>query len=174
MRTSSSLPKNSAVREIVLVPEVRNEGLLESALYYASKGFSVLPVKAGRKAPPYVPDWPNRASTDRSVIQRWWKKHPKANVAIVTGMKYELLVLDVDPRNGGDVTMRKLKRKHGALPRTLVAYTPSGGRHYFFKVDRPIKSSVSKLGPGVDVRCEGGYVVVAPSIVGGNAYAWSN
>jgi hypothetical protein len=55
-----------------------------------------------------------------------------------------------------------------------MARTPSGGFHYYFRWQHPLGNSAGKLGPGLDTRGEGGYVVVPPSIIDGSYYEWMN
>ena len=108
----------------------------------------------------------NDATTDLAKIKIWIKKHPNANIAIATGKKSALLVLDVDPRNGGDKTLRQLKKTLGKLPATITSLTGGGGHHIFFRCP---SFTVKKdnfgrlLGPGIDVQSDGCYVVVPPS-----------
>jgi hypothetical protein len=70
--------------------------------------------------------------------------------------------------------MARLEADHGALPETLTSITPRGGEHHFFQWKSDIKNSCSKLGPGLDVRGDGGYVVIPPSVrADGTPYRWS-
>ena len=119
------------------------------------------------------------ASTHRSVIERWWSTWPEANVAIRTGTQGRrglgLLVLDVDPRHGGETSLVQLVDQHGPLPATRTADTGGGGRHMYFAHlgGGTIRNSASALGPGLDVRGDGGYVVAPPSAHGSGAtYRW--
>lgn len=53
-----------------------------------------------------------------------------------------------------------LEKEHGPLPKTRAVRTGSGGKHYYFKYpDFLISNSVSGLGPGLDIRGDGGYVI---------------
>ena len=100
---------------------------------------------------------------------------PPANVGIATGGVFRLLVLDVDP--GGEDTLTDLEREHGALPTTIEATTPRGGRHIYLLVPdghRLPTISAGKLGPGLDHRCQGGYAAAPPSTIFGKGYAWRN
>ena len=58
----------------------------------------------------------------------------------------------------------------------LIADTGGGGVHYLFKYpDFPLKNSTGVLGPGLDIKGEGGVVVVAPLLhMSGNRYRWRN
>ena len=112
-------------------------------------------------------------TTDPSQIRAWWARWPDANIGIATGNG--LAVLDIDPRHAGDETLVDLRRQHGALPDTPESITGSGGRHIYlrFPPGAEVRNSAQKLGPGVDVRGEGGYVVAPPSMhKSGRAYGW--
>jgi hypothetical protein len=81
-----------------------------------------------------------------------------------------IIVLDVDPRNGGDVELRKLEQKHGTLPTTLTAQTGSGGLHHWLAYDGPTRGKLCK---GVDVKTNTGYLVAPPSRhIAGGSYFW--
>jgi putative DNA primase/helicase len=114
------------------------------------------------------------ATTELARVDQWWQRSwPGANVGIRTGAG--LLVLDVDPRDGGDDSLHELEREHGELPRTVQVVTGSGGAHYWFKCGEPIRNSAGRLGPGIDIRGDGGYVVAPPSRhESGRLYEWEN
>lgn len=112
------------------------------------------------------------ASTNLGVINEWWKKWPDANIGIATGQESGFVVLDVDPRHGGDESLALLKNQYGPLPNTIEAITGGGGSHILFKNPGLIKNRTNIL-PGLDVRGEGGYIVVAPSLHAcGKRYEW--
>jgi putative DNA primase/helicase len=99
-------------------------------------------------------------------IRGWWSRFPDANIALPTGSVSGLFVLDVDPRHGGAESLAALESRFGPFPATLESQTGGGGRHFFFALaeGQVIRNSAGKLGPGLDVRGEGGYVVLPPSI----------
>ncbi|MDJ0288209.1 MULTISPECIES: bifunctional DNA primase/polymerase [Bacillus] len=103
------------------------------------------------------------ASTNLEVIREWWEKWPEANIAIATGQESGFVVLDVDPRHGGEGSLDLLKNQYGSLPNTIEAITGGGGRHILFKNPGQVKNKTNIL-PGLDVRGEGGYIVVSPSL----------
>ena len=88
----------------------------------------------------------------------------------------DILVLDIDPRHGGNRRLRQLKRKFGALPETVTANTGGGGQHLFFKHPsfKVRKDTTGKLlGRGIDVLSDGCIVVAPPSRhASGRRYAW--
>lgn len=81
------------------------------------------------------------------------------------------MVLDVDPEEGGEESLAALQRANGPHPRTASSRTGGGGTHLFYRypgqAGREIRNSAGFLGPGLDVRGDGGYVVVPPSRTAG-------
>jgi len=158
-----------------IVHDSEQLSLLETALMYASRGWRVLPITENAKSPPLISKWQVRATDEARQIKRWWAKWPNANIGIATGCESGIFIVDVDPINGGDETLDNLL-KENSFPETSTVRTGSGGRHIFFKCDTRIKSSNGKkLGQGIDLKAEGGYIVAARSVhPNGNQYAWDN
>lgn len=106
-------------------------------------------------------------------VRQWWHRWPSANLGIVTGEVSGLVVLDIDPRSGGDVALAELTATHGLLPSTVKAYTGGSGQHLYFRhPGRHI--GCGPLVPGVDVKGDGGIVVCPPSRhVSGAPYRWA-
>lgn len=165
--------------------------LLQWALEYAGRGWHVFPCHSvdgeGRctcgnlrcRAPgkhPRTEHGLKDASTDLQVIRAWWATWPQANVGICTGPASGLLILDVDPGHGGNESLGKLEAEHGELPKTVEAVTGGGGWHEYFRYPAgvSVKNSAGRLGPGLDIRAEGGFVIAPPSVhISGNRYAWT-
>jgi hypothetical protein len=85
--------------------------------------------------------------------------------------------LDLDPvrKIDGKATLDQLITRHGAIPETLKTITPRGGQHLIFSWDSntEIRNSAGKIGPGIDVRGNGGYVCLPPSkSASGGEYRW--
>lgn len=159
-------------------------GCLEAALAYAERGWYAFPLyelngagcACGNPACKNPAKHPRTAhgfkdgSTDVTAIRRWWKYWVSANVGIACGPS-ALVVLDVDPRHGGDASFEALRAALGASTfDTLTHQTGGGGTHYIFRapcdlVER-IGSHENGLGadyPGIDVKAGGGYIVAPPS-----------
>ena len=92
-----------------------------------------------------------------------------------------IMVLDIDPRNGGPDTLRSLEARYGALPETLGVYTGGGGEHRWWQVERSTGNRVATIGPGLDIKTSGGLLVAPPSVhvrTGhrgrGLRYQWAN
>lgn len=147
--------------------------LLLAALAYARRGWAVFPCRPREKRPATRNGFKD-GTTDKGRIVAGWTRCPEANVAIVTGTVSGLVVLDVDPRNGGNESLRELERRHGELPPTLVVATGGGGRHYFFSAPEGKSIKSCKFADGLDLKADGGYVVAPPSThPSGSSYTWS-
>jgi hypothetical protein len=165
--------------------------LSEAALAYAELGIPVFPSHWPTAAParrwgmpgcscqlvacsypgehPLVPDWLGTATTDPARIETWWRRHPQANIGLLTGVVFD--VLDVPG---------ELVEDHGALtalPDGPVARTGTGRRHYFVapsgrgNVVMPARSGNTRQ--RVYWHGRGGYVLAPPSRhVGGGATQW--
>ena len=135
------------------------------------RGFKVFPLTRGAKAPPLVSDWPAKATADPEAAKAMFGVlAPGANVGVHCA---DLLVLDVDPKSGGDASLAMLQDVRD-IPRTLTARTPSGGQHLFFRCPPGVQvpNTVSKISPGVDTRGAHGYVVGAGSRIEAGRYEW--
>ena len=148
--------------------------LLNAALHYAGLGYPVFPCWPKTKKPITEHGFHN-ATTDAEQIKSWWAKHPNANVAMPTGAVSGTVVLDVDPRHGGDVGFDELVAENATLPDAPESLTSGGGRHIVLKhPGGHIKcDNAGKLAPGVDVKGDGGYVMLPPSLhPDGSVYEW--
>lgn len=145
----------------------------DAALAYAARGWSPIPVEARGKRPlvPWLEFQQRIATADE--IDDWFRRWPDANVGLVTGRVSGLVVVDVDPRHGGQESFELACDEHGPLPRTVEAVTGGGGRHLYFA--HPGGRLANRVGilPGIDLRADGGCVVAPPSLhPSGQRYAW--
>lgn len=157
------------------------DAILNAALGYAQAGYRVVllhgidPVtgrctcrkvhcmNAGKH--PRLTDWPSKATRDAATLRRLFAAHPHSNVGVMP--KPGTVVVDVDPRNGGDASALNLPA------RTPTQRTGGGGSHHIVTVADP--ETLPKI-RGVDYRYPGKHqIVVAPSVhASGNAYAWES
>lgn len=143
----------------------------DAALGYVAAGIPVFPLRPRGKEP-LTPHGFHDASTDVEQIRRWWKRWPSANIGVPTGAASGWDVLDFDPRNNGDPNGVIPERP--ALPATRAARTGSGGLHRVYQHHDGLTSK-GALYMGVDLKADGGYIVVAPSVHPcGERYAWLN
>lgn len=160
---------------------------LDVALLYANRGWHVFPCHSIKNdrctcnnydscSPgkhPRIQKGLLNASIDPDQIKTWWTKWPDANIAIRTGAISDLVVIDIDPRHDGDNSLDRLEYNNYHLPIARTIKTGSGGRHLYFShpgVDVH-NDQAGKLGPGLDVRGDGGYVLAPPSIhISGGIY----
>jgi P4 family phage/plasmid primase-like protien len=112
------------------------------------------------------------ATTDLEIIYGWIDRWgPSLNLGIALNERH--VAVDVDPRNGGDKTLKRLEKERGSLDRSLVSSTGGGGLHIFGASDTSVRTSHGKLGGGIDVQGSGSYVVAPPSRhISGRLYRW--
>ncbi len=136
--------------------------LTDAAAAYGIRGWRTFPVN-GKK--PLV-EWADKSSTGTDAYTH--TPVPPTGIGVDCG-KSALVVVDIDDL---DSYATWLVDTGHDMPDTLVATTPSGGKHLYFTAlpDRPIRNSASKLAPGVDIRGQGGYVVAPPS----PGYVWTH
>ena len=164
--------------------------MIEAALQYAAAGIPVFPLhwitntgacscRAGANCQakgkhPRIINWSEQATTDEAKIKGWWQKAPNANIGIPMGEKSGLVALDVDTRHEGDKSLAALVMENDELPDTITATTGGGGKHYIFKYTEELAlKNVVGVRKGLDVRTQGGMIVVAPSLHSSGAqYTW--
>lgn len=141
---------------------------LIAALAYARRGWHVFPCKPLGKHPA-TPRGFKDATTDAEQIRRWWAAMPSANIGLRTGAASGVFVIDIDVKGRvmGYDNWLALCKAHGwrSSPNVLAAGTPSGGAHLHFTYAAGITNARGSLPAGVDVRGEGGYVLLPPSDV---------
>lgn len=163
---------------------VSSKDCLASALSFAERGWSVLPLhtnangacSCGRddcSSPGKHPKTRNGlkdATTDIEQIKRWWPEDSSlpGNIGIATGNG--LVVVDVDGDEGfealGDDRVEDLK--------SAPCVRTGRGFHYYFKTEMPVKTKPGFVNK-VDIKADGGYVVAPPSLhVSGKRYEWLN
>ena len=163
------------------------EGIVNTlpyALEYAKAGFPVFPCqeKGERVKAPYTKSGFKEATMDEKQIREWWGKHPHALIGVPMGEASGLWCLDIDrPKKEGGPdgfdSLQDLMDKHGALPSTASQTSASGGKHYFFKYAQSdtLSNRAGTIAPKIDIRAQGGYVIMAPSsIVGSGSYHADN
>ncbi|MDB4872497.1 MAG: primase [Gemmatimonadales bacterium] len=157
----------------------------DKAVSLAGRGWAVFPCRPSDKRPA-VPEWDRRACSDPATAGRYWPS-PRHNIGVACGPS-GLVVVDLDtPAHGGtlpeewripgvvegaDVLAVLVERLGREWPHTYMVRTPSFGTHlYYLKPEgREIRNSAGKVGPMIDVRAAGGYVVGAGSVTSVGVY----
>lgn len=146
---------------------------LDSATFYSNRNIKVIPIRKQDKKPLTNHGWKD-ASDDKVVLQEWNRLFPNCNIGIPTGTINNIFVVDVDGEIGTQ-SLIALENIYGKLDAPTVI--TGKGKHLYFKMPEniDIKCSTSKIAPHIDIRGNGGYVVVPPSIhENGNCYKWVN
>ena len=147
---------------------------LDIALSLAARGLAVCPQRDWGDGDGWKPiaKFPERATTDPAQIRKWWRDWPESRVALITGERNGISVLDVDVKNGKDglASLAALGFDDHRAMSQVRTITPSGGFHLFFAYTPDLKASVGKIGPGLDVRNNGGFVIAPGSIKNGDQY----
>lgn len=146
--------------------------LLRAALAYVQILFwPAFPLQP-RSKDPLTPHGFKDATLDTKQIVEWWTKWPNANIGIPTGVKF--WAFDCDPRNGGDQSLMQLVAKYGALADTIMQITGGGGSQRLYEPPDQMRIGChTGVWDGIDIKGEGGYIVVPPSIhPSGKAYVW--
>ena len=176
---------HSSVSPSITGAGAQESKMLEAALGYARRGWPVFPVwppaedggcacHKGLDCPSpakhpmgdFVPGGVTNATTDPDVIRAWWSRRPRANIGMATGRRSGIVVVDVDLDKGGFETLAALIQQYEEWPTTPAVRTGGGGLHVFFRSpeDTEIRNDAGKkLGPGLDIRGKGGYVLLPPS-----------
>ncbi|WP_181062360.1 bifunctional DNA primase/polymerase [Nocardia cyriacigeorgica] len=144
--------------------------LRAAALAAAARGWPVFPLRPGTKTPA-INRWPDRASTDSTHINRWWRHGTSFNIGVVTGTAARLHVVDLDSQHMQptvaqfeDALAQFTEQVADAVPTTFTVATPAGW-HLYFRAPhgRRLRSTIGRLGPGIDSRGDGGYIVAPGS-----------
>lgn len=146
--------------------------MLDWARYYAGLGLRVLPITEGRKSPPMLTQWPERATTDYETVAAWWTSCPGSNIGVATGVGSALV--DVETDEGGEDSLSQWAASSGlVLPNTWSFRSGGGGIHRLYRCTHPDLQNRAGVLPAVDVRANGGYAVFPPSLhPSGLRYEW--
>ncbi|MEG2253960.1 MAG: bifunctional DNA primase/polymerase [Carnobacterium sp.] len=146
--------------------------MINEAIKYAELGFSILPLKNNSKVPQSTEYFPNgfkSATSDKNKIKSHWHQYPMSNIGLLIGKDLIIMDIDVHKENGFD-SLKILEREFERLPNTFSVDTPTGGKHYYFRlpegvtIDRQINAF-----KGIDILTNG-YIVASPSLIDGVTY----
>ena len=138
-----------------------NTTLPSEVEWLAKQGRKLFPLRSLTKRPMFE-GWQAKATGNLDQLRSWAKQYPGCNWAMATGRPSGLVIVDAD----GELGRANYAALH--LPPTLSVITgrADGGRHYYFLLPEEVSigNSADKLGEGLDVRGEGGYVAVPGSV----------
>lgn len=132
-------------------------GNANHALRLASKALPVFPCGDNKK--PLTPCGFKDASINGELIRTWWTGFPNALIGVPTGIKFVVVDLDLQHEDA----QRWYEGHRSRLPLTRMHVTRSGGRHLLFRPNPHVSCSTGKLGPHVDTRGLGGYIIWWPA-----------
>lgn len=147
--------------------------MLEAALSYAKLGWHIFPCKEKEKIP-ITSHGVKDATTNEKQIKEWWTRNPNANIALACGIASGICVVDIDVNKkvNGWQTLNKILDGRD-LQESIVQKTPTGGAHILYQYDPQVKNENGKRFPGIDIRTNGYYIIITPSVhPNGKQYSW--
>lgn len=158
--------------------------LREQAHIYLKNGWNIFPLGSMSKRPNFkclvdtgfwelnekrekVAKW-EQFQTQRvtkDLIDKWWTIDPNANIGLICGKISGVTVIDIDIKNIPEnelISAEKIRWK--ICDATLTSITGTGGLHLFCKYAPGVPNSKKRVHPQIDIKSDGGYVLLPPSI----------
>lgn len=152
-------------------PPVTALSLADAAIAYAEAGWAVFPCRPRGKTP-LTEHGVKDATTNLAVVKQWWADTPDANIGVATGQPSGIWVLDIDG-DPGLQSLRALADTGHTVPLTLSSGTGHGTHLFYLAPPGLTIRNRAGVRPGIDVRGDGGYVIVPPSVhPTGRRYRW--
>lgn len=141
--------------------------------YIEKYSLSVIPIRKGEKKPDITSWMPyQQRLPTQSELDSWFSEGHKKNIAVVTGHLSGIVVLDLDEKNGKSASKTLAELGYELPEVTVIARTPSGGWHYYFKHPGFHVSTRAGVLEGIDIRGDGGCTVLPPSKLQEGSYEW--
>jgi hypothetical protein len=156
--TIQGLPNSDTDRKSETPGHVLDTNPWTAALKLARKGVPVFPCSPRDKRPLTASGFKD-ATVDPDIIHLWWTEHPDALIGVPTGARF--VVVDADLQH--EDAQKWLEDNRARLPITRTHMTRSGGRHWLFRPHELIKCSTGRIGPHIDTRGAGGYIIWWPA-----------
>ena len=160
---------------------------MEWAMRYYDAGWNIMPCKDKRPLFDALEIWDRKwellqtERPQRAIVEWWWKKYPEAQIALITGSISGVSVIDIDMKNVApsaiyELTVGKELKDVITVTKwctTLTSHTGGGGLHLFCKYAK-VDNSVKSLHPAIDIKSDGGYVILPESVhhETRSAYRW--
>ena len=136
---------------------------------YIKYGWALIPVAKNFKNP--IEDgWTSKTHYDKLDWLKWLQNG--LNVGLRTGEVSKITVIDLDLKVTPTPELEAIYKELNESE-TLVQNTPHG-LHFVFKYDKDIPQSVKIAGMTVDIRNDGGQIVIQPSKLETLNYHWKN
>src|SRR5579883_3309440 len=130
-----------------------------SPIQIARRFGPIFPMSAGNR--PLTPHGSRDATADEIVIQLWWKNHPEASPALLTGKPSGIVALDLDMKNGVDGRHSLEMLGISFHPQSPTDHSPHGGYHVLFRrPDRAVRSGT--IAPGLEVKGDRAWITLPP------------
>jgi hypothetical protein len=144
--------------------------MIKAARYYMKLGYKIFPLVVRDKLPATKHGYKSIFELSDAEILSYWERNPDFNIGLPTGSVNGIFVFDIDGEDGKR-SLYTLEKEYGILPRTATSLT-SEGKHMLFKFQEGLRNR-ARVMPGLDIRADGGYIVVPPSIhPSGKKYRW--
>lgn len=147
----------------------------QAARAWAQKGYRVWPITPGTNGAPVDNiKWKTESTTDPNIIEKWWEKHPDANIGIVLD-GVVVVDLDIDKKKGVDGLEDMVRHEHDhSWPLTFTVRTPSGGMHWYYRLPKGFKARNRALGklegfPGIEAKVT--HITAPPSVRADGVYS---
>lgn len=127
-----------------------------AALELHAHGLAVIPTGGEDGKSPLVKGWGRWRGQARPTVEGFARKHPEANIGILTGLS-RLTVVDADDEK----TLADAEGRFGRSP--IVTRSPRGGGHLYFRSSGERNANLRPCGLNVDIRGVGGMVLAPPS-----------
>ena len=137
-----------------------NKSLIDLAMGFAKAGYRIFPCT--QEKVPLISSWPQNSTNEPDKIEAIFANPLASLIGMPTGGANGVCVLDIDqPKKVGAVGgFPWLELNKHKLPETRVVQTQNAGLHYYFRHIEGLKSTAGKIHAGVDLRAEGGMVIV--------------
>ena len=135
-------------------------------------GFKEKDEKTGVLKASWTPLRKTRVTTE--LMEEWWRRDPDANIGLICGEISGVTVIDIDTKKDYKDWKDPEEVKWTICEPTLTGKTGGGGLHLFCKWESGIKNSQKRVHKQVDIKNDGGYIVLPPSVHDktGNSYAF--
>jgi Bifunctional DNA primase/polymerase, N-terminal len=149
------------MHSFVTIPDADRKSARSSlwieALKLAREGAAVFPCGSDKR--PLIATGFKAATADPDIVHGWWTAHPDALIGVPAGLKFVVVDADLQHENA----QQWVEYNRHRTPLTRTHRTPKGGLHWLFAANDRIKCSTSRLGPHIDTRGDGGYIIWWPA-----------